>query len=105
MFKPKKTCQPWASLVYDWLNLLKSSLKLQDLNDLLRGTNSVSEVLTRNSFFWLDQGINMAARAILFSFSFLDWLQWDRELLRLEGASVGCAGCINSQPTRPADET
>jgi hypothetical protein len=30
---------------------------------------------------------------------------WDRELLRLEGASFGCAGCINSQPTRPADET
>ena len=23
----------------------------------------------------------------------------------LEGASVGCAGCNNSQPTRPADET
>jgi hypothetical protein len=49
---------------------VKSSLKLQDLNDLLRGTNSVSEVLTRNSFFWLDQGINMAARAILFFFFF-----------------------------------
>ena len=32
-------------------------------------------------------------------------LKWDRELLRLEGASVGCAGCINSQPTRPSDET
>ena len=31
--------------------------------------------------------------------------KWDRELLRLEGASVGCAGCKNSQPTRPADET
>ena len=31
--------------------------------------------------------------------------KWDRELLRLEGASVGCAGCINSQPTRPSDET
>ena len=30
--------------------------------------------------------------------------KWDRELLRLEGASVGCAGCKNSQPTRPADE-
>ena len=27
------------------------------------------------------------------------------ELLRLEGASVGCAGCINSQQTRPSDET
>ena len=27
------------------------------------------------------------------------------ELLRLEGASVGCAGCINSQPTRPLNET
>ena len=27
------------------------------------------------------------------------------EFLRLEGASVGCAGCINSQPTRPSDET
>jgi hypothetical protein len=27
------------------------------------------------------------------------------KLLRLEGASVGYAGCINSQPTRPADET
>ena len=26
-------------------------------------------------------------------------------LLRLEGASVGCAGCINSQPTHPSDET
>jgi hypothetical protein len=26
-------------------------------------------------------------------------------VLRLEGASVGCAGCRNSQPTRPADET
>ena len=24
---------------------------------------------------------------------------------RFEGASVGCAGCINSQPTCPADET
>ena len=23
----------------------------------------------------------------------------------LKGASVGCAGCKNSQPTRPADET
>jgi hypothetical protein len=22
----------------------------------------------------------------------------------LEGASVGCAGCINSQPTRPSNE-
>ena len=31
--------------------------------------------------------------------------KWDRELLRLEGASVGCVGCINSQPTRPSDET
>jgi hypothetical protein len=31
--------------------------------------------------------------------------KWDRELLRLERASVGCAGCMNSQPTRPADET
>ena len=31
--------------------------------------------------------------------------KWDRELLRLEGASVGCAGCINSQPTRPSEET
>ena len=31
--------------------------------------------------------------------------KWDRELLRLEGASVGCAGCTNSQPNRPADET
>ena len=30
--------------------------------------------------------------------------KWDRELLRLEGASVGCAGCKNSQPTHPADE-
>ena len=30
--------------------------------------------------------------------------KWDREL-RIEGASVGCAGCINSQPTRPSDET
>jgi hypothetical protein len=28
-----------------------------------------------------------------------------RELLQLEEAYVGCAGCINSQPTRPADET
>jgi hypothetical protein len=27
------------------------------------------------------------------------------ELLRLEGASIGCAGCKHSQPTRPADET
>ena len=27
------------------------------------------------------------------------------EFLRLEGASVGCAGCINSQPTSPSDET
>ena len=31
--------------------------------------------------------------------------KWDRELLRLEGVSVGCAGCINSQPTRPLEET
>ena len=31
--------------------------------------------------------------------------KWDRALFRLEGASVGCAGCINSQPTRPSDET
>ena len=31
--------------------------------------------------------------------------KWDRELLWLEGASVDCAGCRNSQPTRPADET
>ena len=31
--------------------------------------------------------------------------KWDRELLGLEGASVGCAGCKKSQPTRPADET
>ena len=31
--------------------------------------------------------------------------KWDRELLRLEGASVSCSGCINSQPTRPSDET
>ena len=30
---------------------------------------------------------------------------WDQELLRLEGASVGCVGCIISQPTRSADET
>ena len=32
-------------------------------------------------------------------------IYWDRELLRLEGASIGCAGCRNSQPTRPSDET
>jgi hypothetical protein len=31
--------------------------------------------------------------------------QGHRELLRLEGASIGCAGYINSQPTRPSDET
>ena len=31
--------------------------------------------------------------------------KWDRELLRLEGASVSCSGCMNSQPTRPSDET
>jgi hypothetical protein len=33
--------------------------------------------------------------------------QWKltSELLRLEGASVCCVGCINTQPTRPADET
>ena len=31
--------------------------------------------------------------------------KWDRDLLRLEGASVGCAGCMNSQRTRPSDET
>jgi hypothetical protein len=28
-----------------------------------------------------------------------------QELPRLEGASVGCAGSRNSQPTRPGDET
>ena len=31
--------------------------------------------------------------------------KWDQELLMLEGASVGCAGCINSQPIRHSDET
>ena len=31
--------------------------------------------------------------------------KWDRELLRLEGAPVDCAGCINSQPSRSSDET